>query len=165
MPVATTVEDIGENDIETLQLKIGGISCSFCASSIEKAVGRQRGVDEVHVSIAHEEALIRFHPDQTSTTRLKDTLRALGYTIRDPRKVEDAQEQAALARTERWDLASAAFFAVVLLSAMAGMWLELWPRQPWFMWVAGLVASYVFFWNGRRIIHKAWGAAWRGITN
>lgn len=48
---------------------------------------------------------------------------------------------------------------------MAGMWLELWPRQPWFMWVAWLVASYVFFWNGRRIIHKAWGAAWRGITN
>ncbi len=160
-----TVEDIGENDLETLQLKIGGISCSFCASSIEKAVGRQRGVDEVHVSIAHEEALIRFHPNETSTTRLKDTLRALGYTIRDPRKVEDAQEQAALARTERWDLASAAFFAVVLLSALAGMWLELWPRQPWFMWGAGLVASYVFFWNGRRIIHKAWGAAWRGITN
>jgi cation transport ATPase len=62
-------------------------------------------------------------------------------------------------------LASAAFFAVVLLGAMAGMWLELWPRQPWFMWVAWLVASYVFFWNGRRIIHKAWGAAWRGITN
>lgn len=165
MPADATVEDIGENDIETLQLKIGGISCSFCASSIEKAVGRQRGVDEVHVSIAHEEALIRFHSDETNTTRLKDTLRALGYTIRDPRQVEDAQEQAALERSERRDLASAAFFAVVLLGAMAGMWLELWPRQPWFMWAAGLIATYVFFWNGRRIIHKAWGAAWRGITN
>ena len=27
--------------IETLQLKVGGMSCSFCAESIRKAVGRQ----------------------------------------------------------------------------------------------------------------------------
>ncbi len=165
MSVAAIAERIDADEIETLQLKIGGISCSFCATSIEKAVGRQRGVDEVHVSIAHEEALVRFRPETTSSTKIKDTLRALGYTIRDPRNVHDAEEQAALARSEQRDLASAAFFAVVLLGAMAGMWLDLWPRQPWLMWTAWGIASYVFFWNGRRIIHKAWGAAWRGITN
>ncbi len=165
MSVAAIAERIDVDEIETLQLKIGGISCSFCATSIEKAVGRQRGVDEVHVSIAHEEALIRFRPEKTSSTKIKDTLRALGYTIRDPRNVHDAEEQAALARSEQRDLASAAFFAAVLLGAMAGMWLDLWPRQPWLMWTAWAIASFVFFWNGRRIIHKAWGAAWRGITN
>lgn len=165
MSIAATADHADASEIETLQLKIGGISCSFCANSIEKAVGKQRGVDEVHVSIAHEEALVRFCPKTTSATKIKDTLRALGYTIRDPRKVEDAEEQAALARSEQRDLASAAFFAAVLLGTMAGMWLALWPRQPWLMWTAWLVASYVFFWNGRRIIHKAWGAAWRGIAN
>jgi len=165
MSIAATADHTNAGEVETLQLKIGGISCSFCANSIEKAVGKQRGVDEVHVSIAHEEALVRFRPKTTSATKIKDTLRALGYTIRDPRKVEDAEEQAALARSEQRDLASAAFFAAILLSTMAGMWLELWPRQPWLLWVAWLVASYVFFWNGRRIIHKAWGAAWRGIAN
>ncbi len=165
MSVATIADNIDVNDVETLQLKIGGISCSFCTASIEKALGRQRGVEEVHVSIAHEEALIRFDAGETSSTKIKDTLRALGYTIRDPRSVKDAEEQAALARSEQWDLASAGFFAALLLSAMAGMWLNLWPRQPWLMWTAWAVASFVFFWNGRRIVHKAWGAAWRGIAN
>ena len=150
MSVAAIAERIDVDEIETLQLKIGGISCSFCATSIEKAVGRQRGVDEVHVSIAHEEALVRFHPQTTNSTKIKDTLRALGYTIRDPRNVHDAEEQAALARSEQRDLASAAFFAVVLLGAMSGMWLDLWPRQPWLMWTAWGIASFVFFWNGRK---------------
>ena len=69
MSMTATTNRTDAEEVETLQLKIGGISCSFCASSIEKAVSRQRGVDEVHVSIAHEEALIRFHPNQTNTTR------------------------------------------------------------------------------------------------
>ncbi len=165
MSVGAIAERVAVDEIETLQLKIGGISCSFCTASIEKALGRQRGVEEVHVSIAHEEALIRYRPETTSSTKIKDTLRALGYTIRDPRSVKDAEEQAALARSERRDLASAGFFAAVLLGAMGGMWLDLWPRQPWLLWTAWAAASFVFFWNGRRIVHKAWGAAWRGIAN
>ncbi|MFQ5973683.1 MAG: heavy metal translocating P-type ATPase, partial [Alphaproteobacteria bacterium] len=160
-----TVDDLSASERETLQLKIGGMSCSFCSSAIERALGRQRGVDEVHVSLAHEEALIRYRAGETSETKIKHTLRALGYTIRDPRKVKDFEEQEALARKERWDLASAALFAIILFGAMVGMWLDLWPKQPWFKWTAWGIATYVFFWNGRRIIHKAWGAAWRGITN
>ncbi len=117
MSLAPTLDGVDVPEVETLQLKIGGISCSFCASSIERAVGRQKGVDEVHVSIAHEEALVRFRPSEMSATKIKDTLRALGYTIRDPRKVQDIEEQAALVRKERWDLASAAFFAIVLFGS------------------------------------------------
>ncbi len=60
--------------IETLQLKVGGMSCSFCAESIRKAVGRQPGVEEVHVSIAHEEALVRYDPNETPASKIKDTL-------------------------------------------------------------------------------------------
>ena len=52
-------------ELATLQLKIGGMSCSFCANSIEKALRREKGVNEVHVSLAHEEALIRFRAGET----------------------------------------------------------------------------------------------------
>jgi copper chaperone CopZ len=46
------------------------MSCSFCANSIEKALFKQKGIEEVHVSLAHEEALVRF---QTVNERLKLT--------------------------------------------------------------------------------------------
>jgi heavy metal translocating P-type ATPase len=48
---------------------------------------------------------------------------------------------------------------------MSGMWLGLWEMEDWQAWTAWAIASYVLFWNGRRIIRMAWGAARRGITN
>ena len=151
--------------IETLQLKVGGMSCSFCAESIRKAVGRQPGVEEVHVSIAHEEALVRYDPNGTSAMQIKDTLRGLGYTVRDPRKVENIEEQEAAMEEEKKNLFTAAFFAVTIILGMALMWLGLVPMRPWYRWLAWGVASFVFFWTGRHILRMAWGAARRGITN
>ncbi len=164
----TTVSNVGSAagpEFATLQLKIGGMSCSFCANSIEKALRREKGVNEVHVSLAHEEALIRFRAGETTPTVIKGTLRSLGFIIRDPSKVKALEEQEAAARTELRDLASAAVCAVILLLAMTAMWLRLWQMQDWHAWTAWGIGTYVFLWNGRRIIRMAWGAALRGITN
>ena len=150
---------------ETLQLKVGGMSCSFCANSIEGALARERGVSEVHVSLAHEEALVRFRPSETSETKIKRTLRDLGFTIRDPRRVRAFEEQRAAIRREAVDLASAATCAGILFLAMAAMWLGLWQMRDWHVWVAWAFASGVYGWNGRRIARMAWGAARRGILN
>ena len=151
--------------LSSIQLKIGGMSCSFCANAIERGLRREKGVEDVHVSLAHEEALIRFRPTDTSETRIKDMLRSLGYLVRDPRKVDVFDEQLALERRERNDLMSAASGAVVMVLAMAATWLNLWPMEDWQGWAAWGIATYVFLWNGRRIVRMAWGAARRGITN
>ncbi len=154
-----------DHEFATLQLKIGGMSCSFCASSIEKALCREKGVDEVHVSLAHEETLIRYRAGETTPSAIKATMRALGFSIRDPRKVEAFKEQEREARTERLDLTSAAGCAITLFLAMSAMWVDLWQMENWHVWTAWAIATYVFGWNGRRILRMAWGAAWRGITN
>ena len=165
MTRAATISTGSGQDLATLQLKIGGMSCSFCAHSIEKALHRERGVDEVHVSLGHEEALIRFRPLLTTPEVIKGTLRDLGFIIRDPRKVAVFEEQELAARSERLDLISAASCALILLLAMLVMGLDVWPQHKVHAWAAWAIASYVFAWNGRRIIRMAWGAARRGITN
>jgi len=149
----------------TLQLKIGGMSCSFCANSIEKALFKQKGIDEVHVSLAHEEALVRFQTDKTNPTAITDTMKSLGFMIRDPNKVKAFEEQQKAAREELIDLLTSATFAIIMVSAMASMWLGLLQFQEWHVWAAWAAATFVFLWNGRRIIRMAWGAARRGITN
>ena len=161
----TATLDTDGTGLQSLQLKIGGMSCSFCTNAIERGLGREKGVDEVHVSLAHEEALVRFRPDETDETRIRDTLRALGFIVRDPRKVGAFDEQLDLKRNERNDLISAASFAIAMFAAMSAMWLDLWQMQDWHAWTAWAFATFVFVWNGRRIIRMAWGAAWRGITN
>src|SRR3546814_7504080 len=116
MADATVRPDSGA--LDSLQLKIGGMSCSFCSNAIERGLGREKGVEEVHVSLAHEEALVRFRPDVTNETRIKDILRSLGYIVRDPRKVGAFDEQLDLKRKERNDLISAASPAVALFLAI-----------------------------------------------
>lgn len=164
MTIQTSSES-RERGLESLQLKIGGMSCSFCTNAIERGLGTEAGVEEVHVSLAHEEALVRYRPQETDEARIKDVLRSLGYLVRDPSKVGIFDEQVELNRKERNDLISAACFTLVMFFAMAGMWLDLWRMQSWQAWVAWAFATFVFCWNGRRIIHMAWGAARRGITN
>ena len=75
------------------QFNVGGMSCSFCAESIEKAYERAGGVEDVDVSLAHEEVLVQYDEDRISEVTVKDTLRDLGYTIRDPDKEKRYEEQ------------------------------------------------------------------------
>jgi Cu+-exporting ATPase len=77
------------------QFNVGGMSCSFCAESIEKAYDRTDGVKDVDVSLAHEEVLVQYDDDILSEVEVKDTLRDLGYTIRDPDKEKRYEEQQA----------------------------------------------------------------------
>jgi len=69
------------------QFNVGGMSCSFCAE-YQKAYARTEGVEDVDVSLAHEEVLVQYDDAILSEVKVKDTLRDLGYTIRDPDKAK-----------------------------------------------------------------------------
>lgn len=49
--------------VQKTRLKIGGMMCSFCSQTIEKALRRTHGVQSVNVSLAHGEALIEHDAD------------------------------------------------------------------------------------------------------
>ena len=73
---------------EQVKFDVGGMACSFCAESIRAAYERTAGVEDVHVSLAHEEVLVQYDRERVDEVTVKDTLRDLGYTIRDPDKAK-----------------------------------------------------------------------------
>lgn len=151
-----------------LQLKIGGMSCSFCVASITKALERIEGVHSATVNLAHEEALIDYEPDKVSAAQLKDTLLDLGYTVRDPKRVRSFEEERAEAVRERNRLLVAAGFAVVTLGVMAAMWLGVvrMPHTPLDLrWLMPALALATIFGPGWRILRMAWASLRRGILN
>lgn len=75
------------------QFDVGGMACSFCAESIRTAYDRTDGVGDVDVSLAHEEVLVQYDDEQISAVELKDALRDLGYTIRDPSRRSDSRSK------------------------------------------------------------------------
>src|SRR5262249_12227473 len=70
-----------------VRARIGGLHCSLCTGTIEKALGRSPGVDKVAVSLTHEQALVEYDPAVARPEQFLQTLRDIGYTISDPRKL------------------------------------------------------------------------------
>jgi len=76
-----------------IRARIGGLHCSLCTGTIEKALGRQPGVDKVAVSLTHEQALVEYDPSLASPQALLQILRDIGYTIHDPNKLRPFEEE------------------------------------------------------------------------
>ena len=142
--------------VEKLRLKIGGMQCSFCVESIRKAYTRMDGVTEADVSLSHEEALVQYDPQKVTATQLRDTMRSLGYTVRDPDKVRTFEEEEAEVRQHRNRLFVAAGFTIVALGFMGAVWAGL--AQPWFKWVMLSLTLSMMFGVGWFILKMAWAS-------
>src|SRR5574341_1701067 len=114
------------------------MACSFCTETLKKGVGRMEGVAEVNVSLAHEEALVAFDPEKVDAATISKTIRSLGYTIRDPKKVRTFEEEEAELQRERDRLTIAGAAAWVAFLVMFLMWFG--RYHPWMLWIMPALA-------------------------
>jgi len=123
-----------------IRARIGGLHCSLCTGTIEKALGRRPGVDKVAVSLTHEQALIEYDPSVAHAEELLQTLKDIGYTISDPRKLRpfDEEERALVRERGR--------FLTALTMSTAAMGLAGYPvDSAWFWLCVFSIASLVAF--------------------
>jgi copper chaperone CopZ len=131
----------------SLRMKIGGMSCSFCTSTIRTAYERMDGVHEVGISLAHEEELVRYDPTRVSQDHLKQTLRDVGYTYRDPDKVASFEKEAELRHARVRLLLAGSLTAVTLVLLMLGMFgIVTTPYLAWVMLTLALRTMFVTAW-------------------
>lgn len=88
-----TEEPASRPDRARIRARIGGLHCSLCTGTIEKALQRKPGVDKVAVSLTHEQALVEYDPARADPAELLQTLRDIGYTLHDPRKMRAYEEE------------------------------------------------------------------------
>jgi heavy metal translocating P-type ATPase len=146
-------------------MKIGGMSCSFCTSTIRKAYSRMDGVTDVGVSLAHEEGLVKYDPDKVTPDELRRTLEQVGYTYRNPEKVRSFEEEERELRVARNRLLVAGTFTLLsFVMMLLGPWLGVVdvPLMPWLALTLALEAMFVTAWFVKRM---AWASLRRGILN
>ena len=120
-------------DRRKIRARIGGLHCSLCTGTIEKALGRMSGVDKVAVSLTHEQALVEYDPDIARPEELLQTLRDIGYTISDPRKLRAFED-------EELDLVrEARRFVVAVVLSVAAIPIIANPAVGWIGFLPALV--------------------------
>ncbi|MES1930923.1 heavy metal translocating P-type ATPase [Salinisphaera dokdonensis CL-ES53] len=126
-------ETAGDSGIRRVRAHIGGLHCSLCTGTIERALRAKRGVQRVAVSLTHEQALVEYDSGETDAATLMGTLQQIGYTLSDPRKVEpfERQEQALALERNR-------FLAALTLS-LAAVGLIVDTTSAWTLGLSALV--------------------------
>lgn len=67
--------------MQTEHLKVTGMSCGGCVSSVTKALQAVNGVDDVSVSLDEGDVTVRYDPQLTSNALLKSAVVAAGYGV------------------------------------------------------------------------------------
>ncbi|MCR3884680.1 MAG: heavy metal translocating P-type ATPase [Methanothrix sp.] len=77
------VNDAGYSVVtETVVLKIGGMMCASCVSSVEEAIGGVEGVFEVSVNLGAERARVAYNSKVASVADMRAAIEEAGYEYR-----------------------------------------------------------------------------------
>ncbi|MGH8685123.1 MAG: heavy metal translocating P-type ATPase, partial [Nitrosospira sp.] len=151
---------------QSVQLRIGGMTCATCSGRIEKALNKLSGVT-ASVNLATEVAHISFNPAIETVDNLVAAVVKAGYDaseISDTSRAEEKARKVAAYHAERrmfWISVVLSLPLVVQMGPMLwGDHAELLPR--WLQW---LLATPVQFWVGKRFYIAAWHALRGGSAN
>jgi len=156
--------------MDTLTLKLRGMSCASCAKRIEKTILSVTGVSECSVNFGAEQALVKYNPRKTNLKQIQSAVESAGYSaysLEDEDIMtgeDDAQKAVRLAelRNLKIKLAVAAVISILLvigsLPMMIGLHLPFipaWLHNPWFQLI---VTTPVQFWCGSKFYINSWKA-------
>ena len=149
------------NGARELSLEIEGLHCAACAWLIERSLGREAGVHEIHVNPSGARAELRFDPRCVPLSRLLERIRALGFVPRPLSFAGGAAPGTAERRAALQRLGVAGFgmmqlmtYAVSLYAGVIqGMTLEL---QQLLRFVSLAVATPVVLYSAQPFFVSAW---------
>ncbi|MUL37034.1 heavy metal translocating P-type ATPase [Gloeocapsopsis dulcis] len=156
--------------METLTLKLRGMSCASCANSIEEAIRSVPGVTECNVNFGAEQAAVTYNPDKTNIEKIQAAIDEAGYSSYSLQEQEmvtgedDAEKAARLAESKKlkrklWVGGVVSIILVIGgLPMMTGLhlpWIPAWLHNPWFQLV---LTTPIQFWSGESFYQGAWKA-------
>jgi Cu+-exporting ATPase len=156
--------------MDNATLKLRGMSCASCASSIEEAIRSVPGVSECNVNFGAEQATIQYDPRKTNLEKIQNAVDAAGYSAYPLQEQEmatgedDAEKAARLAELQKLKrklLVGGAISTILVvggLPMMTGLhlpWIPAWLHNPWLQLV---LTSPIQFWSGESFYQGAWKA-------
>lgn len=67
--------------METVTLKIDGMTCMGCVGSVMRVLRETPGVDHADVSLAEKRATVRFDPARVGIAQLRSVIEGAGFDV------------------------------------------------------------------------------------
>jgi P-type Cu+ transporter len=159
--------------MDNLTLKLRGMSCAACASSIEQAIQSVPGVSECHVNFGMEQATIQYDSKQTNLETIQSAVDAAGYEALPLQEMaaeddaEKADRKSASQNLQRklWIAGSISILLVLGgIPAMTGLHLPFIPGWLHNSWLQLVLTSPVQFWCGKSFYVGAWKSLKRRVA-
>ncbi len=158
--------------METRNLRLKGMSCASCASSIEQAIQEVSGVTKCNVNFALSQATVTYNPQQTNLNRIQAAVSEAGYAaVAESEQEEDAEKKARVAEqkeiTRKVVVGSiiSGLLVIGVLPMMTGLelsWVPAWLQN---FWVQFILVTPVQFWVGKAFFVGGWKAFKRHSAN
>ncbi|MGB7441502.1 MAG: heavy metal translocating P-type ATPase [Coleofasciculaceae cyanobacterium] len=154
--------------METVNLRLKGMSCASCANAIERAIQAVPGVSESSVNFAMEQAKVNYNPGRTNLKIIQQAVADAGYAAQPIQEVdapsEDAEKKARVAEekeiTRKVIVGSiiSVLLVIGVLPMMIGSeisWVPAWLQN---FWVQFVLVTPVQFWVGKAFFVGGWKA-------
>ncbi|PHM63046.1 copper-exporting P-type ATPase CopA [Xenorhabdus ishibashii] len=151
--------DASDNNSDSIQLLLDGMSCASCVSKVQNALQSVDGVEHARVNLAERSALVTGH---ASPNALVEAVLKAGYgaeVIQDETERRERQQQVAQAnmRRFRWQSALALVVGVpVMVWGMIGDNMILTPANHAIWLTIGLITLVVMVFAGGHFYRNAW---------
>ena len=145
-----------------IQIKASGLMCSFCTMSVEKALGRVPGVNNVQVNLVHGIILVDADRNRVSEQDIARKVEDLGYTVVATEAQQYKTDEALFATIKRRGILGVALaLADTLFDPLNVFGLADRTRAI----VSGVVAAVVLLWIGYPILRKTLMAVRQRVIN
>lgn len=145
-----------------IQVKASGMMCSFCTMSVEKALKRLDGVENVQVNLVHGIILVEGDPTRVGQEQVAKKVEELGYTVVATEAQQISTDEAIFSTIKRRGFLAMGLAAADLLFDPLNLFGV--PERVRVL-VSGVVAAVVLLWVGYPILRKTLMAVGQRVVN
>ncbi|MEA5509611.1 heavy metal translocating P-type ATPase [Crocosphaera sp. UHCC 0190] len=157
-------------------LRLGGMGCATCATTIETAIHKVSGVKKCNVNFALEKAIVDYNPQETTLTRIQQAVTEAGYQayLWEETKTEEGQDlekqkqearQQELTRKVMFGGVISLILIISSLPMMTGLSIPFVPHWLHNAWVQLILSIPVIVWCGQSFYTGAFKALKRRTSD
>ena len=149
-------------NVQTINMKVSGMMCSFCTMSIEKALKRYPGVNSVLVNLVHGIVLVEADTSKISREELAKAVEKLGYSVSASEIQQYATDEALFTLIKQRGAIGMTVAIIDLLVDPLNIFSLPVEIRGWFSFAA---AAFMLVWVGYPILRKTIMAIQQRVIN